>query len=563
MDTEALRQRLMGTFARELDEHVATLNSCLIELEKSSEGAERDELVRTLFRSAHSIKGAARMVGLEKVEKTAHNLEESLAHLRDKEVPLSPDLIRSLFLSVDSMERAGAELAASRPGAEGGDEAAGLPPHARLEAGPASSSRVAPIDRLEPMIRVDAQKLEDLVRANGETMVARRRMTRRIEELEGLQERVDAWTSQWLRGETALRQHLKGNGAKATADRSAAAAAELVEQNRIFLRRLGAELERITESITSNHRQMERAALPLQDQIHQMRMQPLRLAAEPLQRAVRDVAGEAGKEVDLTIRGGDIELDRSILEALGSPLLHLVRNAIDHGIESPEERRKKGKPDAGRVVIEASLEGSGVTIEISDDGRGIDLAVLRRKAEERNLALSDDEDLTELIFHPGLSTAPSVTAVSGRGIGLDVVRSRVESLHGTIGVNTESGKGTRFRMTLPLTLTTIRALLVRAGGETLAIPSIGIEAIQRVGRSEIRSMEGRDVLTASSGPVPLVPLAHLLGLPAPTEVSDLLQVVRVRVEPDRTPDGPQRFVQVHAADDRPVACANLTGDEGS
>ena len=231
---------------------------------------------------------------------------------------------------------------------------------------------------------------------------------------------------------------------------------------------------------------------------------------------MRDLALAAGKEVLFKLGGHEVELDRAVAERLKDPLLHLVRNAVDHGIESPAERAAAGKPPSGTITVSASLKGAQVEIAITDDGRGLDRERIREEARARGLPEStEDRDLLALVFHPGLSTARALTSVSGRGIGLDVVKSQVNALHGTVGLESITGAGTTFALTVPLTVTLIRALLVESAGRTFAMATTQVMGLRRLVPAEVRSVGGREMLAVPAGLLPLLSLAEALGLPAP------------------------------------------------
>ena len=245
-------------------------------------------------------------------------------------------------------------------------------------------------------------------------------------------------------------------------------------------------------------------------------MVPFAEAGEGLERMVRDMALAAGKEVEFKLVGHEVELDRAVAERLKDPLLHLVRNAVDHGIEAPAERAAAGKPPAGRITVSAALKGAQVEIAVTDDGRGLDRARIREEARARGLPESvEDRDLLALVFHPGLSTARALTAVSGRGVGLDVVKSQVNALHGTVALESVAGAGTTFALTVPLTVTLIRALLVEAAGRMFALATTQVMGLRRLMPTEVRNVGGREMLAAIQGLLPLVSLAAALGLPAP------------------------------------------------
>jgi two-component system, chemotaxis family, sensor kinase CheA len=247
-------------------------------------------------------------------------------------------------------------------------------------------------------------------------------------------------------------------------------------------------------------------------------MLPFGDACRGLERAARDVARAGGKHVELTVLGEDVEVDRTVLDGLKDPLLHLVRNAVDHGVETPDQRRAAGKPVPARITVSAALRGPQVEVVVADDGRGLDWEAIRAQARRRDLAEpQDDRDLARLLFMPGFSTARIITDVSGRGVGLDVVQCQIEALHGAVEIHSEAGRGARFTLTVPLTLTTINALLVRAGGQTLGFSSANVRTLVRFAVDAVRRIAGREVLPpareASGAPAPLVRLADVLGFP--------------------------------------------------
>jgi two-component system chemotaxis sensor kinase CheA len=285
------------------------------------------------------------------------------------------------------------------------------------------------------------------------------------------------------------------------------------------LGRLEQDLERLTAALDQDGRRLaylDQVARQLDSEVRRVRMLPFAEACQGLERAVRDLAQAGGKQVDLVVEGGRVELDRSVLEGLKDPLNHLVRNAVDHGIEPSERRRAAGKPPVGRVTVAAELRGSQVEVVVADDGAGLDLDALRAVARKRGLPEPPEgSDMTHLIFLPGLSTAPIITDVSGRGVGLDVVKQRVEQLHGTIELASEPGRGTRFTLAVPLTLTTIRALLVVAGGQALAFPTTNVRKLILVGPDDVHRAGGREVLVTEGAPLPIAALAEALGLAVP------------------------------------------------
>jgi two-component system chemotaxis sensor kinase CheA len=260
----------------------------------------------------------------------------------------------------------------------------------------------------------------------------------------------------------------------------------------------------------------------LQKSVMKIRMVPVEQLFRRFPRVVRDVAKSCGKEVNLVITGQDTDLDKSILDMLAEPLAHLVRNAVDHGIESPAERINDGKPAQGTVTLDAYHQGNQIVIEVNDDGRGIDRNKLTAKAVERGLlkpsdaALLGEADINDLIFHPGLSTADQVTAISGRGVGMDVVKTVLEKLKGTVSIKTTPGKGTTFYLKVPLTLAIINALLFRVGDRLYAVPLAAVVEITRTNQSALHRVDNHDVMQLRNEVLPLLHLGQLANHAAET-----------------------------------------------
>jgi two-component system chemotaxis sensor kinase CheA len=267
---------------------------------------------------------------------------------------------------------------------------------------------------------------------------------------------------------------------------------------------------------------LSRITSDLQEGVMKTRMQPVSAAWSKLPRLVRDLAGELGKRIELTMTGGDTELDRQVLELIRDPLTHMVRNCADHGLERPDVRRAAGKPETGRILLNARHEGGRIVIEITDDGRGIDLARVRARAVERGLASEAevaamrDEEVARFIFRAGFSTAEAVTSVSGRGVGMDVVRSNIERIGGTVDLQSEMGRGTTVAIRIPLTLAIVSALVVQAAGERFAVPQAAVVELVRVGPGgmEVEWLDAAPVLRLRGQLLPLVALGPLLGLAA-------------------------------------------------
>jgi two-component system chemotaxis sensor kinase CheA len=258
----------------------------------------------------------------------------------------------------------------------------------------------------------------------------------------------------------------------------------------------------------------------LQEQVMKSRMLPVETVFNRLPRVVRDVAAKQGKQIEFSVEGKETELDRSVIEEIGDPLLHLIRNAVDHGIEKPEERVAAGKPAAGRLRLSAQHADSFIVIALEDDGKGVNVEAVKRKAVERNVISQEqaermsDSEAVQLIFSPGLSTAEKLSDVSGRGVGMDVVRANVEKINGSVDVETRSGQGTTFTIRLPLTLAIVQALLVRVAGGIYALPIHSVTETLRIQPDQIHRVNHREAIMLRDQVLPLVALRNVFGLNA-------------------------------------------------
>ncbi|MFY0527946.1 hybrid sensor histidine kinase/response regulator [Archangium gephyra] len=503
MDRDRLAQALMATFLEELEGHVAALNRDLLALEKAPSRARFGELMTSLLRTVHSVKGASRAVSEALIETACHRLEEVLLVV-ERQGRASPELMEVCFTAADALDDAGRRLALKQE-LRGSPLEALLPRLEEAALAPESLRPAPPEPPREPQapppappveapapgpeglpVRVSAQKLDALLARSGELRVAGLRMEGRVELVDALHEELH---------HLRLRLRLRG------ADEAAA-------------RRLETRLAQLGQALAVDRRTLLQATGGLDEEVRRARTLPFAEACAGLERNVRDLALTTGKQVRLEVRGGALELDRSLLQGLREPMLHLVRNAVAHGLETPEARREAGKPEEGRVTLSAQLRGGRVQVVVEDDGRGLDVASVRRRARARGLPVMEDAGDARLIFIAGLSTAESVTEVSGRGVGLDVVRAQAEAMRGSVDVAFEPGRGTRFTLDVPLTLSTLRVLLVAAGGHTFAVAGESVERLLRLGPGDVRVVEGRQMWAAPRALVPLATLTAVLGLEA-------------------------------------------------
>ncbi|HEX8699982.1 MAG TPA: response regulator [Myxococcaceae bacterium] len=520
MDRDRLAQALMGTFLEELEGHVAALNRDLLAWEKATSTGRSRELIASLLRTVHSVKGASRAVSLTLVETVCHRWEEVLATVQHGR-PATPELYELGFAVADAIDDARQRLLrkqslagcaletilprlveAQAPSTRPTPPPTAAPPPtpipvpAEVPAPPAPEPAAEAVGAEALPVRVSAQKLDALLSRSGELRVASLRMEGRTETMETLREEL-----------SALRSRLKG-------------------PEEATVRRLEMRMAQLTRELVSDRLTLTQAVGGLDEEVRRARTLPFAEACAGLERTLRDVARGTGKQARLELDGGALELDRSLLQGLREPLLHLVRNAVAHGLESPEERRRAGKAEEGRVTLAARLSGGRVQVSVEDDGRGLDLDSIRARARAKGWEVPEDAaTVARLIFQPGLSTASQVTSVSGRGVGLDVVRSHVEALRGQVDVSFRPGSGTRFVLNVPLTLSTLRVLRVSAGGQRFALPAESVERLLRLAPAEVRQIEGRQVWAAEKELVPLTSLAAVLGLPAQAPRARLATVV--------------------------------------
>ncbi|CAK7042950.1 chemotaxis protein CheA [Tissierella sp. P1] len=285
------------------------------------------------------------------------------------------------------------------------------------------------------------------------------------------------------------------------------------------------------ENMTEAIEYLERITTNLHDAVMKVRMVPIERVFNRFPRLVRDLSKELGKEIDLQMSGEETEVDRTVIDEIGDPLIHMIRNSIDHGIELPADRIKIGKPEVGTVVLKSYPDGNNVVIEVEDDGRGMDHNLIKRKAVEKGILDEREaenlsiEDSINLLFEPGFSTAETISDVSGRGVGLDVVKSKIESINGNIEIESVKDKGTKFIIRIPLTLAIIQALLIKLNDEIYAIPLSSITEIINISNDQIRDVQGQEIVLYRGMTLPIIRLKDILGIDDNRESEDLVVVV--------------------------------------
>jgi len=513
--------KFIARFAEEAREHVEALNRGLVELEKNPGDEEN---LNAIFRAAHTIKGSSRMLKLTTITEVAHKLEDALGSLREKRISHSPELAGLLFRGVDALAAmiekvsvgeqismdnvalcealaqaaqdslpAGSASAGSEPVKKNQAESDHLAvPGIRSDSEPPSAQPAKPASPSES-IRVKSEKLDDLIRLMGEVVSHRNKLKQRILDVSVLEREAKQTLDVCSRvcdGESLANARSLHRGLKQLLT--------VMKQDKTLQDILTAEFQ-------------EKALM--------LRMVPLSSVFDPLHRLVRDISNALGKDLDFEINGSEIELDKKMVEKLSDPLVHMLRNAIDHGIEEPQVRQEAGKPPKGRVHLSAAYDSGNIVIELLDDGAGISTAKIREKALARKLfdaaALDSmpEPALLDLIFLPGFSTSGIITDISGRGVGMDVVkRNIVEDLKGTVQISTKEGIGSTFSIRLPMTLAIMRVLLISCRGMKFGIGTHYVIEIINITADEVIDVVGRKALRLREEFIPVADMADVLKI---------------------------------------------------
>lgn len=367
-------------------------------------------------------------------------------------------------------------------------------------------------------VRVSVAKLDELMAESSELLVARMQNDEHKHQLDNVQRRYGRWVKEW-RSVRASYIRLARRLQTEEASEDLRALFEFLETNQRYLTETARDVSALNRALTTDNMRLFALTDELQDSISALRLVPFETILPPLQRTIRDAARETNKEVHLDVVGGSTEIDKTVLEHLKDPIMHLLRNAVDHGIESAEERAAVQKSPVGWVYLNIETRGSEIIIHVGDDGRGIDAARVRTVAVERGVISAaaaeslNDEESRALIFHPGLTTRDHVTAISGRGVGMDVVRNRVESLRGRVSLQSAIGSGTTTTLSVPVSLTRINSVVLRVGSEQYAVPSLSVRRMERMTPDAIFYAEGQRMITVGDDTLPLIYLADMLAVP--------------------------------------------------
>lgn len=515
-------KRFIARFVEEARDHLRRIDEGLRQL---AANASDPDTVNAIFRSAHTIKGSSRMLKLTAITETAHKVEDVLGAMREGSLTATPDLTHLLQQAIDTIATQVADIADGKPATPAdsallaalstatGERPATPPvatpaaatpapaptPAAAVEASAAPTGKAADVKlQSSDTVRVQLTKLDELIKLMGEVVSSHARLRQRLIDVRAI-------------------------------ERNSALDEVAAEQVNIFSRDLRDDV--FTQEL-------------LMDELHKkaliMRMLPLAIVFEPAARMVRDLGRSLKKEVDCHTTGMEIELDRQLIDRLSDPIVHLLRNAVDHGIESPEERQAAGKPRYGSLHLSARQDGGFVVIEVSDDGRGLSVDAIRDKAIKKGMLTAEkaaalpETEVIDLIFQPGFSTSAIITDVSGRGVGMDVVkRCVVDDLQGSVSVDSRFGSGTTFTLRLPLSLAVMRVLLVESSGQVFGFTAQYVGHLLDVTDDQILTVAERKAVVIQNEFVPIVRLADLTGLPAPPARRNggaLLVVIRVHNE---------------------------------
>ncbi len=605
-DNEDFLALLRETFRDEAGEHLAAMRSGLLALEGEMKDDERLRLVSTVYRAAHSLKGAARAVDLADIETLCQALESLFQAVQKGKLAMRREVFDTAHGALDAVDRVLAEPEAARDGlvsgtvaairaiveaeedfsfrsATTGDAPAREPADrpsipgtdTRDESPAAGRSGTQAETRVEPRsagletampsesphsraqtIRIPVERLDRVLFQAEEMLSIKLSLSRQLSELKAFRERGEE-TETSLAGMMPLLERLVAS-AREENPADANALDEFIASLRGSRKRAALGMDRMLRSAENDSRVIGTMVDDFLDEAKRLLLMPLSSISGGFSKLVRDLCRDLGKEAELRIEGDDVEIEKRILEMLKDPLVHLLRNAVDHGIEPPAARAALGKPPKGSIALSVSrLGGDRVEIILADDGSGVDPASLRKalvdsgQLEAETAGAMDGDALVDMIFRPGISTSASVTEISGRGLGMSIAQEAVESLGGTIGVESSPGSGMKVRMTVPLTKATFRGILVRISGRPFVIPTATVWLVSRAGEAEIGSVEGRRVIRLGGLPYSLVRLADILGIGGQSSSTPSFP----------TPDGKLRFVVIEAAGTRVAFIVDEVLDE--
>jgi len=550
---EEFIKRLRETFNVEAEEHLQVISSMLLELEKSPPPERRAVVIETVYREVHTLKGAARAVDMPDVETICHALESIFSDWKSKRSSPVPEGFDVMHHALDAMRthlspatEKGADqhrqrneliqrlhqLQSQRPTVVSEERADVQPPPAAPTPALAAAAAHAESEKavIADTVRVSIAKLDARLLEAEDMLVIKAMSAQRALELRELTAQFDQWWKEWGKVSAeirTLRQAIDRKHKTGDTSRPVAASSALVnflDWNGDYFRSMESRLTVLAAQADQDRHGVNKRVDDLLADSKKLLMLPFATVAGSFPRLVRDLCRDQGKDAELVINGGDVEIDKPILEEIKDVLIHALRNCVDHGVEKPAERTRQKKPARATIIVSVSqVNGSKVEIAVSDDGAGIDVEQVKSSAirhgvlSQAEAAKLTESEALELIFQSDVSTSPMVTSISGRGLGMTIVRSKTEKLGGKVTIESKRGVGTTLRMLLPLTIATFRGILVRSSGQIFVVPTVNVERVLRIAHKDIHSVENRETVSLQGRPVSLARLDTVLELP-PTSV---------------------------------------------
>ncbi len=535
--------RLLETFQVEADEHLKVLSDGLIALEKKPSKAEHDQIVESIYREAHSLKGAARSVNQRTIQEICQELENILSAMKNGIIEPSRKMFDALHRTVDALEKGLKEppdqiivdsivdelkslmAAPTNETAPSVSLPEVLPKIEKLmgeEVADKPAANVAHEGSRDKTIRISLAKLDRLFQETEEMLMVKLVAQQDSTDLRKLLIEFNTREKELakLLSETLILRHATSQEGIPFAERKAFnKILGFLDQQQKASKRLKEEIRRLAKTSEQNSHFVGALVDTLLEDIKKVLMQPISTLLDGMPRMVRDISRDLGKDVVFETQGGDIEVDRRILEEIKDPLIHLIRNAIDHGIESPEERINLNKSPTGTIRINATeSSGGNVELSVSDDGRGFDIDGLKAAAMKQGITSSQDlnhlsdTDAMKLAFSSGVSTSPTITDLSGRGLGLGIVSEKTDKLGGNVLIESHVNQGTTFRLILPLTLATFRGIHITVAGQEFVMPTHNVNRVLRIQPSDIKTLENSEAISVDGQQISFVHLANLLTI---------------------------------------------------
>ncbi|MES2693888.1 MAG: response regulator [Verrucomicrobiota bacterium] len=513
MKDPAFQRRLRETFRAEATEHLHEISAGLFALEKSADVEAHAAIIETIFRLTHTLKGAARLVGEEDAEALCQALEHRLGLLKQAKKKVPPGTIAELH----------AELTRLSAMLNFGEDAIGV---VGSKTAPTAVEAAMTVAARGPagagLVRVPSARLDALLVHAEELLTAKLTGAQRVAALRAIEEREAVWKKEWarIRKEMVAARRFIDAGLPSPVTRELKALVHFLDWNHEFVERWQDELAQVSRAARQDERRLGTMVDHLLGETKEVLMLPFDSLLEIFPSFVREAALSQGKEIDLVLEGGKTEIDRRVLEEIKDAIVHLVRNAVDHGLGTPAERRAAGKASRGTLTIAVTQKSGGdVEIVVADDGRGVDAAKVTAHARRLKLIGEDVEELSEgdalgLLFESGFSTSSTVTELSGRGLGLAIVREKAEQIGGSVAIESELGRGTTFRLQLPITLARFRGIFVMAQSRPFVIPAAHVRRVIRLDSGRIKRVKNQDTFDFEGASIVLVKLSEILGIPA-------------------------------------------------